>query len=164
MLLGNYFATSNLIIMLRTIGISLVCYLLIFVLSYTTASKLINFSHYSRSMLSQPFAQWISYLLIYLLPIVEVWIIVLLLRQRWQKWGLLFSAILMSAFTFYVVYIYASGLDKSVCPCGGLFSRINWKQHLIVNSLLTAISFLAYFTYSGTDNLFHGRAFPCQSQ
>lgn len=131
--------------------------LLIFILSYTTASKLFNFSHYSRSMLSQPFAHWVSSILIFLVPLIEIFLIILLIRSDWRRKGFLYSFFLMSAFTLYVFYVYFSDLDKSICPCGGLFSQLNWLQHLFVNSLLTLFSLAAYLLYPDTDNLFHGR-------
>lgn len=143
--------------MKKEVVIQIACLLLVFVLSYTTAAKLLNFSHYTRSMLSQPVAEWVIYGLIYLVPLVEGIAILLLLLPSTRKKGFWLSTALMCVFTFYVCYILLSGLAQHTCPCGGLFSQLNWSEHLLVNSSLLLISFLASLFDEPVSRIFHGR-------
>lgn len=116
---------------------------MVFVLVYTGLTKWINFSHFSRSMLSQPLPHALTNLLIYLIPTVEIAAALLLIPQETRQLGLWVTSILMMAFTGYVFYIRLSPLGNTTCPCGGLFSQLNWNQHTWVNSLLTMIAIAA---------------------
>jgi len=127
--------------------------LLVFVLVYTGLTKWINFSHYSRSMLSQPLPSgWLN-ILIYVIPIVEIIAALLLIPQHTRQLGLWITSILMMSFTAYVWYIKFSSWENTTCPCGGLFSQLTWNQHAWVNSLLTIIAITTTIIYR---NLFPG--------
>jgi uncharacterized membrane protein YhaH (DUF805 family) len=123
------------------------CSLFIFVLIYTASSKLFNFSHYVNSMQSQPISKWVSTTLTYLIPVAEVVLAYCIYNKDLRSIGLLGTTFLLFAFTGYVAYINISGLYSTTCPCGGLFSNLNWIQHLYVNSILTVLSFFTYFYY-----------------
>jgi len=51
-----------------------------------------------------------------------------------RRTGLLATSVLLLFFTVYVAYIKISGYEATTCPCGGLFSSLNWNQHFLVNS------------------------------
>ncbi len=127
--------------------------LLVFVLVYTGLTKWINFNHFSRSMLSQPLPYALTNVLIYLIPFIEIVAALLLIPQHTRQLGLWITSLLMIAFTAYVVYIKLSALENTTCPCGGLFSQLNWNQHTWVNSLLTIIAITTTLIYR---NLFPG--------
>lgn len=120
---------------------------LIFVLIYTASAKLLNFPHYVNSMRSQPLPSVLSLILTYLIPVLEGLLVYFLMARELRMVGLLGTGILLLLFTFYVGYIKISGLESTTCPCGGLFSNLNWNQHLYVNSALTALAFFTYFYY-----------------
>ncbi len=139
--------------MARQLYIQVATLLLLFVLLYTGLTKWINFSHYSRSMLSQPLPSgWLN-ILMYVIPIIEIIAAILLIPQQTRQLGLWITSIIMTAFTAYVVYIKLSALENTTCPCGGLFSKLNWNQHTWVNSLLTIIAMTATLL---NRNLFPG--------
>lgn len=128
--------------------IPIICYsVLIFVLIYTASAKLLNFPQYVNSMRSQPLPTLLRLPLTYLIPVLEVLLAYLIMVKVLRRIGLLATSILLLSFTVYVAYIKISGYDATTCPCGGLFSSLNWNQHLLVNSALTALSFFTYFYY-----------------
>lgn len=122
--------------------------LLSFVLNYTAFSKLFNFTHYVRSMHAQPLPRWSTSLLIYTIPPLELCIAMLLLLSNTRKLAYWLTAMLMTSFTVYVIYIKAMGLEKKTCPCGGLFSNLSWNQHLWINCSLTLLSWIGAILYS----------------
>lgn len=128
--------------------IPILCYnVLIFVLIYTASAKLLNFPHYANSMRSQPLPTLLRLPLTYLIPVLEVLFAYLIMVKGLRRIGLLGTSVLLLLFTGYVGYIKLSGYEATTCPCGGLFSSLNWNQHLLVNSALTALSFFTYFYY-----------------
>lgn len=128
--------------------IPFLCYnILIFVLIYTASSKLLNFPHYVNSIRSQPLPILLRLPLTYLIPVLEILFAYLIMVKELRRIGLLGTSILLLLFTIYVAYIKISGYEATTCPCGGLFSSLNWNQHLLVNSVLTALSFFTYFYY-----------------
>ena len=114
---------------------------LLFVLTYTASSKWLNFSHFNRAMRSQPIPEPIAEVLTYLIPIAEIIAVIAILLPALRQRGLLLTAVFMTAFTGYVLYIKLAGFDSNTCPCGGLFANLSWNQHLIVNILLTILSY-----------------------
>ncbi|MES2005561.1 MAG: MauE/DoxX family redox-associated membrane protein [Bacteroidota bacterium] len=132
------------------------CLTLVFILAYTTASKLLNWQHYNRAMLAQPFEKWFNYTLIYCIPLFESAAIVLLLIHRTRRTGLWITTALLFLFTAYTTWILSSGRNRSTCPCGGLFSQLSWKNHLIVNTSLTVLALLTTIFYNRSFNIFHG--------
>ncbi|WP_157611561.1 MauE/DoxX family redox-associated membrane protein [Sediminibacterium salmoneum] len=120
---------------------------LIFVLIYTASAKLLNFPYYVNSMRSQPLPSVLSLILTYLIPVLEGLLVYFLMARELRMVGLLGTGILLLLFTFYVGYIKISGLESTTCPCGGLFSSLDWDQHFYVNSALTVLAFFTYFYY-----------------
>lgn len=126
--------------MSRQVFIQINTLILLFVLVYTGLAKWINFNEFSRSMYSQPLPRWLTSILIYLIPTVEIIAAIMLIPQQIRQWGLWITSILMTAFTVYVFYIRFSALENTTCPCGGLFSQLNWNQHTWVNTLITMLA------------------------
>ncbi|WP_370869410.1 MauE/DoxX family redox-associated membrane protein [Sediminibacterium sp.] len=132
------------------------CLILVFILAYTTASKLLNWPHYTRAMLAQPFTDWFNQILIYAIPTLETSAILLLLINKTRKAGLRLTTVILFLFTAYTAWIFASGKDRSTCPCGGLFSQLSWTNHLIVNTSITLLALLTTIFYNSSLNIFHG--------
>lgn len=114
--------------------------LLLFVLVYTATSKIVNFTHYSRAMRSQPLNKTMANFLIYSIPIIEMMAVYLILTSHLRQIGLWLTTALMFCFTCYVVFMKVSGWENSTCPCGGLFSELSWNEHLWVNTGLTLLA------------------------
>jgi putative oxidoreductase len=65
--------------------------------------------------------------------------VLLLFFPKTRKIGLYLSLILMSSFTIYIGYMMAFVPDLP-CSCGGVISKLTWKQHLFFNIFFTLLS------------------------
>ncbi len=133
--------------MFRRIFITTSWLLLLFVLVYTAFAKLLNLNHYKRSMYSQPLPEWLVDWLVYLIPFTELLAATLLILSTLRLIGLILTSSLMLLFTGYVLFIRFTAWELTTCPCGGLFSQLNWVQHTWVNSALTILSITTTILY-----------------
>jgi hypothetical protein len=112
---------------------------------YTAGSKLANFETYRLEMERQVFSLAVSHLLIYLVPVAELFTALLLLFQKTNKAGLISSLLLISTFTAYITLIVTGYFPKMPCSCGGVIRAMGWKAHLVFNLIfLTAAIFALY--------------------
>lgn len=119
--------------------------MLAFVWVYTGISKLYDWVGTQYGIYAQAFPAWIAEMLIYILPPLEILIGLMLLVGRTRKMGFSISFILMLIFTFYVSWVYF-GMTKFIpCTCGGLFQKLSWGSHLLINCILLLLSTLGLF-------------------
>lgn len=123
----------------KKIAIEAITAILVILWIYVGISKLIEFYNFRYQLAKwtffKPFAVFISYAV----PITELLIAVLLVPKRSRLLGLWASFVLMLVFTAYVTLILSFAKELP-CTCGGVISRLNWSQHLILNIFLTLIS------------------------
>lgn len=108
--------------------------LLVFLFSYTAISKLADIQLYTHDMHKQPMAGWLATLLVWLIPSIEISLVVLLLRSRTRGLGFWLSAGMLAVFTMYVVLVLARAFGSIPCSCGGLVRTFTWQQHLWLNA------------------------------
>jgi hypothetical protein len=112
---------------------------------YTAGSKLTSFENYRLEMQHQVFSPIVSELLIYIIPITELLTAGLLLFQKTNKSGMILSALLMTAFTIYIILIISGYFPKVPCTCGGVISAMGWKAHLVFNLIFLSAAILALY-------------------
>jgi putative oxidoreductase len=71
---------------------------------------------------------------------IEYIIATLLFLPRTRRLGLKLSFVLMAVFSFYVGFMMFY-LTKLPCSCGGIISKMTWKQHLIFNISMTLFAY-----------------------
>lgn len=109
--------------------------LLIMLFTYTALSKLLEQDIFVFQMKLSPvkfMAQWAA-VLGWLVPLVELFIVGLLLIKNFRTAGLYLSFLLLLAFEIYITSMLLSGLSLP-CTCGGVISRLGWKGHLVFNA------------------------------
>ena len=114
--------------------------LLIILWSYASFSKLFNIYRFRQAMLIQVFPHWMGKILTYVVPLIEIALIVLLFIPSTRLSGMYASFFLMLMFTIYVGGAVYQFYDRHPCACGGLFARLGWHKHLKVNLMLTGIA------------------------
>ena len=119
------------------------CSLLILLFSYTAISKFIDMNGFAYDMHNQPFPRWLSTILIYALPPIELLIALLLLFDKTRYTGLWAAGILMGLFTVYTCLVLLKVFYKVPCSCGGVIKRLSWKQHLFFNLFFLILIFSA---------------------
>lgn len=107
---------------------------------YAAVPKLRNIKYFKEVLKSQAIPKWSILWLSWMLPIGELGTMVLLILPETRLIGMYLSLFMMSVFTVYVSGIIYQVYDIYPCPCGGVFSRIGWKNHFKVNLLLTLIA------------------------
>ncbi|WP_442590930.1 MauE/DoxX family redox-associated membrane protein [Pedobacter sp. AW31-3R] len=117
-------------------------FILLFV--YTAVSKIITFHTFSlilsKSVLIGSFSTWVAYFI----PSTEILLSILLIIPRTNRIALIGSFVLMLLFTCYLVYmIYFE--TTHTCNCGGVLTILTWKQHLLLNLVLTGLSATGIF-------------------
>jgi len=138
--------------------------LLILLFAYTAASKFIDYNTFVFQMQRAPLPlmKLVAPVLGWLMPTIELFIVIGLLIARFQLKALYVSVVLLILFEIYITGMLLSG-QHLPCTCGGVISRMSWKQHLGFNALLilfglTAIiqtkkNSLSVSAKSETDNI-----------
>jgi putative oxidoreductase len=128
------------IIITRKDYCQLIAGLLVLLFSYTALSKLGDLKTFEWQMLNQPLPSWANHALVWVLPSMEIILVVLLALKRTQRYGLIASTLLMFVFTIYVAGIVFHFFNRVPCSCGGVLQSLKWEVHLVFNLFVTAIS------------------------
>lgn len=105
---------------------------LILLFIYTATSKLLSHNSFVFTLSQSPSLQQYSIPLSWIIPFIEILISFFLFVPRLRKNGLLFSVLLMTAFTVYISYMVAF-TPRLPCSCGGIIKSLTWKEHLLLN-------------------------------
>lgn len=118
--------------------------LFIFLFVYTGVNKLFDYSAFRVVLSKSPLLSFASSFIAWFLPVIELIVSLMLLMPFTRKFGLLISTSLMATFTFYLAYMifFTPNLP---CSCGGILKNLNWTEHLILNIVLLAMAFTAWW-------------------
>ncbi|MGM9475236.1 MauE/DoxX family redox-associated membrane protein [Pedobacter sp. GSP4] len=114
--------------------------LLVLLFSYAAFSKLFTITAFDEQLHNQSFPGWLADFLLYFLIPAEIVTALLLCFKRTVMAGLLFSTVLMLAFTAYIALVLSGYFEKVPCSCGGVLKSLGWKPHLIFNLVFTALA------------------------
>lgn len=113
--------------------------LLVFLFVYAAVSKLLDFGKFRYQLGQSPFITNISGLVVWVIPLAELFISVLLIIKRTRLAGLYASFFLMSLFTGYI-WIMLRYSPYVPCSCGGVLSGMSWQQHFVFNLGFTGLA------------------------
>lgn len=126
--------------MKKQIVVDLITTLLMAMFFYTAFSKYLDFAAFQRSMQNQHLNSWITRILIFGLPPVEIIVGGLLIIPGMRQVGLTLSMLLMIVFTGYVGLILMGAFTNSPCPCGGVLKEMTWDEHFVFNALFLVMA------------------------
>ena len=126
---------------------NLTCYLLIFLFTYTGVTKLIDHSFFKSSILQSPIISNYATVISWLIPLLELSIVVMLSFAKYRQKGLLFSLLLMTVFTVYIIYMILF-IPHLPCSCGGILKELSWSSHLLFNSFLVLLILISLLSYT----------------
>jgi hypothetical protein len=132
----------------RSGWIALIAALLIFLYIYTATAKFLDLHKFQTVLSKSPLIDKNAFWLSGTIPSIEIIVSIFLFLPNYRRLGFLLSSILMGVFTSYISYMIAFVPDLP-CSCGGIISKLNWPQHLILNLFFLAISIIG-FKYSKT--------------
>lgn len=110
----------------------IICALLILLFAYTAMSKIRDMHRFITVLRLSPILQDHAVLTGWALPLIELLIVCLLFFVKTRIPGLFLALLLLSLFSAYIIYMLLFVRDLP-CPCGGVLSWLNWKQHLFFN-------------------------------
>jgi putative oxidoreductase len=119
-------------------------FLLILLFSYASMSKLLEPDKFIFQMRLSPLSvmQWAAPLLRWIIPLSEAAIVISLFARKTRIVGFLSSLFLLSVFEIYITAMLISGLDLP-CTCGGIISKLSWKNHLWFNGFFIVMIILS---------------------
>jgi uncharacterized membrane protein YphA (DoxX/SURF4 family) len=126
--------------MKRKIVIEILSSLLILLFVYASVSKWLDFKTFTGEINNQPFPNWMTPALVWIIPLTEVSIAILLMFGKTQLLGFWASLTLMSLFTIYTVLILLKFFGRIPCSCGGIIEKLSWKQHLLLNLFYVGVA------------------------
>ncbi len=125
--------------------VSIISALLIFLWVYAGLSKLLDFDKSLGEMLSQPMPPWLEKILVWLVPMAELFTASLLLISRTRLYGLVLSSLLLISFSIYISLVINSVFNRIPCSCGGVLKNMSWETHLVFNLCFLALALYATF-------------------
>ncbi|OOG75430.1 MauE/DoxX family redox-associated membrane protein [Flavobacterium sp. A45] len=124
-----------------------ICYLYILLFTYAAVSKILDFENFQvqlgQSPLLSAFAAYISYLV----PIIELLIVILFVFPRFRFVALFASFNMMLLFTAYI-FIILNFSSFIPCSCGGILEKLGWKEHLLFNIVFIILAILGMLILS----------------
>ena len=135
----------------KAIEIIAACFILLFI--YTATSKLLSYETFVINIKKSPLIGFASSFLGWTIPVTEIVIAVLLFVPRYRRTGLFFSFGLMAVFTTYIAYMLIIS-SQLPCSCGGIISKLSWRQHLWINVFLTLVAAIAIYFNNRLKSLF----------
>jgi putative oxidoreductase len=119
--------------------------LLLMLWAYAAVSKINEYDKFVLHMqlAPVPLMGFLGPTLGWFLPTIELLLVGMLLTDRYRNLGLLCSFALLVVFEGYIVIMLLSGLDLP-CTCGGLISKLQWKEHLVFNAVFMLISIFPF--------------------
>lgn len=126
--------------MKRKMIVEVIAFLLMLLFLYASVSKWLAFKTFIGDINNQPFPNWLTPWITYLLPPIEVLIVLALMFEKTRTAGLYASLILMSAFSVYSAAVLLKFFDYIPCSCGGIIKNLTWRENLILNLFFVGIS------------------------
>ncbi|MEP7372290.1 MAG: MauE/DoxX family redox-associated membrane protein [Chitinophagaceae bacterium] len=109
---------------------------------YTGIAKLLEFDVFQEQLADSPVLQPVAPVVAWGLPLIEFIVSILLFFPKYRLKGLYASFSLMALFTVYIIILLNTSAELP-CSCGGIIEQLSWQGHLIFNSILTLLAFLA---------------------
>lgn len=108
---------------------------------YAGLSKLAEFEIFRNQLGKSPFISTLAPILAWALPVGEIILAFALMREKTVKIGLYVSFFLMCLFSIYIIAMLRFSY-YTPCTCGGIISRLDWREHLWFNLGFVAIALI----------------------
>ena len=120
-------------------------YLLLIILwIYAAVSKLVDYELFIDQLKRQPLPAWAPLLFSWALPAIEITTALLLCFESTRSYGMAASCIMLACFTIYTGLALSGAYGSTPCSCGGIFSFMQWKGHLVFNTAATIAAFAGW--------------------
>jgi len=128
----------------KRVIVDVICYLYVLLFLYTATSKLINYGISESQMEQSPIISDYASTLVWLVPVIEISIALIIIIPRTKLLGLYAALLLMLVFTAYI-YVILNYSSSIPCSCGGIVQNLTWNQHFFLNISFVGLAVLAIF-------------------
>lgn len=132
--------------MINTRLLFLMYSLLVLVLAYTGASRLLNYTAFLYELRNQPYPLWLANILVWFLPIYSLLTALLLIFSTTQLKGLFMAFGLFTFYTGYTILVLTNAFGRTPCNCAGMIGGLSWWQQLAVNLVLVFITLILIYS------------------
>jgi hypothetical protein len=112
---------------------------LICIFVYAALSKLLEYHLFTLQLHQHPYLRSIAATVAWGLPAAELIVAALMTIPATRMAGLYSTCTMLVIFTVYLEVMLLSGKHLP-CACGGIISSLNWKQHMVFNTILIAMA------------------------
>ena len=112
---------------------------------YTALSKLADHERFSDVLHSAAFFHNNAGLIAWAVPVTELIIALLLIIPSTRLKGLYASLALLILFTLYILCMILFA-DHLPCNCGGVISKLSWKEHVLFNVVFIGVSVVGIYS------------------
>lgn len=128
--------------MKKSILVEIIAFFFILLFVYTGVVKLSEIQTFRQELTSSPLLGSFAGIIIWVLPIGEILLAIVLFIPGFRLKALYATFGLMALFTIYVVAILF--IDSQIsCSCGGIIEELSPKQHIVFNSACVILSTVA---------------------
>ncbi|MEZ7516134.1 MauE/DoxX family redox-associated membrane protein [Flavobacterium frigidarium] len=126
---------------IKSIVLETICLLFVLLFVYASISKLLDFENFRIQLGQSPLLSSFAGIVVWLVPLIELLIALLLFLKSYRLVGLFSAFSLMIMFTAYIFIIlnYSSFIP---CSCGGILEKMGWTEHLIFNVIFVLLTLL----------------------
>lgn len=100
---------------------------------YASLSKLLDYKKAKEEMMNQVFPASIAEVFTWLIPTIEILLVILLLNSKTRKIALQFSLALLTLFTLYITVVMTGIFGRIPCSCGGILNNMSYGVHILFN-------------------------------
>jgi uncharacterized membrane protein YphA (DoxX/SURF4 family) len=117
----------------KTILFDLTTFAFILLFAYTASSKILKFDSFVYVLSRMDVIGKYNTIIAYGVPPVELILCAFLLFPFSKRIALFGCLVLMIIFTLYLIYMVLSNHGNLPCSCGGVISKMSWRQHIWFN-------------------------------
>ena len=127
-------------------------FLFILLFLYAAGVKLADYKLFVGQIGLSPLLTKYAGTIAWMIPTVEIVIAIMLMVPRFRLTGLYAAFGLMIVFTFYIIAILSLSA-KLPCACGGVISKMGWKNHLLFNIAFDLLGLTAIILTSKKEQI-----------
>jgi len=139
--------------MKKETAIRIFCSLLILLFAYAGLSKLTNHAMFEAQLTRFPLIGNSAVFLSWVIPLIELIMVVLLFVPKFERAGLYASAIVLTLFTLFLVFMMGF-VTNLPCSCGGVITQLTWKQHVFFNLFFLTLSLAGIYLKRNAEKIF----------
>ena len=136
----------------KSIIVEIIAILYMSMFLYTAINKWSDYTMSREQMALMPLLTPVAHIIVWLLPLTEIVITLLLFFYKTRKVGFYAATILMSLFTLYITYMMIF-YPTLPCSCGGFLEALSWPGHLVFNSVFIVLGIIAIVMHKKTSSL-----------